>query len=48
MFFSLYLPRSCCEYAALRLLFASSYSYSAGQVPEGSGVRLTGSHKADW
>jgi hypothetical protein len=25
----------CCEYAALRLLFAGSYSYSAGQVPEG-------------
>jgi len=24
----------CCEYAALRLLFAGSYSYSAGQVPE--------------
>jgi hypothetical protein len=32
----------CCEYAASRLLFAGSYSCSAGQVPEGFGACLTG------
>jgi hypothetical protein len=31
----MHLPEFCCEYAALRLLLAGSYSYSAGQVPEG-------------
>jgi hypothetical protein len=43
--------RICCEYTALRLLFAGSYSNSAGQVPEAfgrlSGVCLVGGHKAD-
>jgi hypothetical protein len=31
----------CCEYAALRLLFAGLCSYSAGQVPEGF-IRILG------
>jgi hypothetical protein len=33
--------------ATLRLLFAGSYSYSAGQVREGFGGCLVGWHKAD-